>query len=309
MIQISTCPPRRNRLLSLLLTLIVLALLAVVGISVYAASVLTNGTHKPLNMEFAAQISQPRTDVSFSSRDSGITLNGWLVKATNPSGRSFVMTHGWQANRTEPHFHDIANAMLADGYDVLLYDLRSCGESGGDRFTLGNKEDEDVLGAYDYMKQQGYDPAQITMFGVSMGGASVIEASSRMTDVGAIVIDSTFANLRPIVERELPKRSNLPDFMSQPILFTGKLLFGMDADLRPADAVRALPERAFLFMHGSGDTFITPDNSAQLKEASSNPDSKLVIYQAGQHVSTYADNPDAYLRDLKGFINQQISNQ
>jgi len=295
-----------SRIVRLLLALLVVALLAVTGISVYAASVMTTGNHKPIDQALSAKLPTVRESVSFNSRESGLLLKGWVFKAANPTGRSFVFVHGWMGNRIEVGFEGIANDLLAHGYDVLMFDLRSCGESQGDRFTIGNKEDSDVLGAYDFMKARSYDPHTMTFLGVSMGAASLIEAANRMTDVGAIVIDSTFSYLRPILERELPKRTNLPNFMNSAILLAGPV-FGMNADLKPEDAVRALPKRAFLFFHGTGDTFITPDNAERLKAASSNPDSKLLILKAGQHVKTYNDNPELYMSTLYSFLDQQLA--
>jgi fermentation-respiration switch protein FrsA (DUF1100 family) len=84
-------------------------------------------------------------------------------------------------------------------------------------------------------------------------------------------------------------------------------LFGLNPNLRPVDAVRALPGRAFLFFHGGADTFIPVSNASRLAHASTNRESKLVIVPGADHVKSYRTNPSLYLGTLHAFIDQQVA--
>jgi fermentation-respiration switch protein FrsA (DUF1100 family) len=296
----------RRRLVHVLLGVVAVLLLAYLAVGVVVANQLTMGTHRPL--ERAASAVQPSfEDVSFQSRVDHLTLRGWLYKAEAPSGRSAIIVHGFRQNRVNLDFNAIglAQHLLSEHYDVLLFDLRSCGESAGQRFTLGTLEPRDLLGAYDFMRERGYPPGRMAIIGDSMGAAIVIDASPELAAVGALVADSAFARLRPLLDRDLPSNSHLPGFFD-PGIYLASGMFGLDADLRPVDRVRAMPARAFLFIHGSADTFVPLANSTELRQASANPESRLLVVPGADHVKSFTANPDLYLSILDPFLDQQI---
>jgi pimeloyl-ACP methyl ester carboxylesterase len=284
------------------------AALAYASVSAIAATILTAGTHDTAKIP-AAAIGPVHEDVSFMSRDDGLRLRGWLFHASIPTGRSVIFVHGWQANRVDTGFGTdaIARDMIQHGYDALLFDLRSCGESDGDRFTLGTSEPRDLLGAYDFMRSQGYDPARMVVVGDSMGAATVIEASPQLRDVGALVADSAFSELRPLIEKELPRRSHLPSAFSWGVITAARTLYGIEPDLRPVDVVASLPERAFLFFHTTGDDFIPSTDAIALYRASSNAQTRLDLVPGQGHVQTYKSDPARYLATLYGFADQQMA--
>ena len=150
---------------------------------------------------------------------------------------------------------------------MLLFDLRSCGQSDGARFTLGKDEPRDLLGAYDFMKTRGYPPARMVVLGVSLGAATEIEAAAQMPDVGAMVSDSAYADLRPVLNDRLRKDSPLPFFFDLGIVTSASLFYGVNPDLRPIDAVRSLGNRAFLFIQASHDDWYPDSNAVDLYHA------------------------------------------
>jgi fermentation-respiration switch protein FrsA (DUF1100 family) len=81
----------------------------------------------------------------------------------------------------------------------------------------------------------------------------------------------------------------------------------MDADLRPVDRVRALPQRAFLFFHGTADDFVFPQQAEELRAASANPHSDLVLVPGAGHVKTYSADPAAYMARVYRFLDEQLA--
>lgn len=237
-------------------------------------------------------------------------LRGWLFHAPQSNGRSVVFIHGWQGNRVDTNsgLWEKARDMIDHGYDALLFDLRSCGSSDGSRFTLATDEPRDVLGAYDFMVHRGYAPHSMAMLGDSMGASSLIEAAPQMQDVGAMISDSAFAQLRPLVDKELPKRSHLPGIpFNWSVITAAHLIFGIDPDLRPVDVVRALPQRAFLFVQASDDDFIPSADATELYHASPDHDSRLVYLASDQHVHEYLAHPAAYMQTVYDFVDAELS--
>lgn len=293
-------------------SVVVLAVVGVyAGVCVYAANSLsTTGTHLPLTA--AADSIGPRwEDVAFASRGDHVTLRGWLFDAQAGGGRSAILLHGFTANRTDSgcDLPALTRAFVQAGYDTLVFDFRSFGQSDGNSFTLGWKEGRDVLGAYDFMKGRGYDPHLMAILGISMGGESMLGVAEELGDVGALVADSAYADLRPMLDRNITRYSNLPALFNAGIILAFQLFHGANPDFRPADHVRATPSRAFLFLHGGGDTFIPPANAVALKAASANPDSRLVVFPGSEHAQEFVDHPDQYLSTVFGFIDEQMGRQ
>jgi uncharacterized protein len=297
---------RRRGVIAVAAVLILLAL-GYAGVSIEMAQQLTRGNHLSLSQP-ASAVETPFSDVSFPSRVDHITLRGWLFKSPKPSARSVIIVHGLRQNRVNKDFNAIglSKDLLAHGYAVLLFDLRSCGKSEGDRFTLGTLEPRDLLGAYDFMRDQGFAPARMAIVGDSEGGVALIRAAKDLPSIGAVVSDSAFAELKPNLEALLPRETTLPRiFYPGGELASG--LFGLNANLRPVDDVRALSNRAFLFVHGGADSYIPPWNGYELRQASANAQSQLVIVPGADHVKSFRTNPAVYLKSLYAFLDQQIA--
>ncbi len=290
------------------LALALLLVIAYAGICLYAAATLsTTGTHRPLTAS-AVSIGTDWEDASFASRDDHITLRGWLFHSISRTGRSAILLHGFTANRTDQGFDEpaMARAFIAAGYDTLVFDFRSFGLSDGNGFTIGWKEGRDVLGAYDYMKSRGYDARRMAFLGVSMGAESMLGVAEQLSDVAALVADSAYANLRPILDLDITRYSGLPGFFNPGIIAAGQLFYGLNPDFRPVDHVRDSPRRAFLFLVGARDTFIPTANAYELKSASTNPASRLVVFDGSAHAKEFHDHTMLYLSTVFDFIDQQM---
>jgi pimeloyl-ACP methyl ester carboxylesterase len=221
-----------------------------------------------------------------------------------------IFVHGWQGNRVDTGSGqgEKARDVVRHGYDALVFDLRSCGTSDGGRFTLATQEPRDVLGAYDFMVSRGYPAQRMTLLGVSMGASSMIEAAPQMPKVGAMISDSAFAELRPLVEKELPKRSHLPGFLFDwGVITSAHLLFGVDPDLRPVDVVHSLPQRAFLFVQATDDDFIPSSDATELGHAARNAGTRVRFIDAHAHVKEYLAHPAEYMTAVYAFIDQQLA--
>jgi|GEM_PF-695389 len=303
-LEIQVAAPRRRsskRLRNVLLatlTLILLTLPLIIAVG------MTWPIHLTMKAEVADWIGPKWRNVAFASHEDQVPLKGWLFNSEHPNGRSVVFIHGWYSQRYGNHA-PLARQLIKDGYDVLLFDQRASGESGGDHQTLGNKEWHDVLAAYDFMQAQGYQPAKMGMIGVSMGGASLLEASDQMPTLGAVVVDSGYAELRPLLEAELGRRLGPLSFYTGPTLALGPL-FGVDPDLRPVDKVRAQAERPILFFHSDSDELIPFAQAQELRAASHSPQSDLVVIHNAAHSLTYEQEPDTYRSRLYQFFDQQL---
>ncbi len=116
-------------------------------------------------------------DVSIKT-DDGVMLAGTLTipNAAATPLPGFVLVHGSGCNDRDetigPNkiFAQLANRLSNDGYEVLRYDKRSCGESGG-KFPVRDRLIADARAAIAYLRSQpGIDPKRIYVLGHSEGG-------------------------------------------------------------------------------------------------------------------------------------------
>jgi pimeloyl-ACP methyl ester carboxylesterase len=136
-------------------------------------------------------------DVSFASSD-GTKLEGWWVPAASPKG-TVVMVHGLNRSRVEmvrrvPFVHDA-------GWNALLFDLRHHGASGGVATTFGAKEKKDVEAATRLARERS--PGPVVLWGVSLGGASVVLAAAEDPAVAGVICDSSYRSLSDTVHHHL----------------------------------------------------------------------------------------------------------
>ena len=281
--------------------LVVLYLLA----SVVGARVAVAGSRAALAVP-PSSIGRSYSDVTFPSRLDDVALSGWLFTAAAPTGRSVILVHGWQGNREDVDFVPLTRELLARGYAVLLFDLRGSGSSGGDTQTFAHDEPRDVLGAYDFLRSRGYSPHLMTILGNSMGAATVLEAAPQLADVAALVSDSAFADLGDALQGGLTRFTHLPGVLAVPAMQAARL-YDVLPTLSPAEVVRSLPSRAFLFLHARGDRLLPVSNAITLRAASADTDSRLVVIDGTDHLDTYTHDPQGYVRTLLSFIDQQIA--
>ena len=280
-------------------------LLLLVGWTVLSALVvwsLAAARHQALGVR-PESIAVDHSNVEFPSRNDHLLLVGWLCRAPHSNGRSIILVHDWHQDRSA--MAPLARALISRGFDVLLFDLRAAGLSDGAWQTLGNHEAWDVLGAYDFMRRRGYRAGSMTLLGAGAGGAAVIQAAPQASDVAAIVSDSAYADLLPRFEATYAQVTHLPtitDDLAQAL----SRVTGIDPMLRPIDVVGRHPERAFLFVHSATDR-VTPEGDAeQLRDASANPSTQLVVVPGRDHLDTFSHDPERYLQVVNAFIAEQI---
>jgi len=129
--------------------------------------------------------------VVFRSAD-GLTLRGWYVPSRNRA--AVVLVHGAAENRL--WWLSEAEFLAGQGFGVLLYDNRAAGESDGDLQTWGDREQDDVIGALDFLQQRpDVDPDRLGAEGFSIGASTVALAAARDRRVRTVVLKAVWTGL------------------------------------------------------------------------------------------------------------------
>jgi len=275
------------------------------GICAYVA----NGLSRPdvlLNHEDAGSLGIPYEEVVFPSRVDSLRLSGWLFSRQG-STRGIVLVHGKPGHRANPEIGllPLAKDLHDLGYQVLTFDLRGWGSSQPSRFSLGQYESRDVLGAVDYLKTRGIE--KVGVIGFSMGAVSAILAAAQDTSIAALVEDSGYEDAREIVDQKLPKLSRLPVLFSPGVVLTAKLLYGIDFNsVKPIREVAMIKPRRVYFIHGEADTTIPVEHARRLFRAAGNPEDDLWIVPGAQHVKAYLDHREEYLERVGRFFAAEL---
>ena len=297
---------RRRRGL-LLGTSAILVALAYAGVSLVVAETLTKPYRRALASS-PADFDLAYEDVTFPSTGDGISLRGWFVPAAG-SDRVVLIVHGRNSNRTgdDGQYVPHAAALVAHGYNALLFDLRGHGESGGERYTLGTAEQRDVLGAVAYLKDRGFATERMGFWSHSMGAATVLLAAAVSPDVRTIVADSSFARLEDLLDEELPRASGLPGFFNPPILFFARTVFGADSRvLNPVEEVAGLPPDSLFVIHGETDGLIPVDHARRIAAAAGPALYDLWIVSGARHDRVSEVLPKQYERRVLTFFDAKL---
>ena len=135
--------------------ILLVALIAVFGISIFVGWSLTHPARKPVTTT-PASLHLSYDNIQFMSRNKDVQLKGWfLPSATGKKVRTVIFADGYAQNRLQNELPAIslAKSLVNDGYNVVMFDFRDCGESGGTETTVGQLEKQDLLGAVDWVKQ------------------------------------------------------------------------------------------------------------------------------------------------------------
>ena len=308
----SAAPLWRRRWLAIFGVVILIAAVAYLGIGAIVADKYT----LPLRQfypENAAQLGVPYQDVRLPARGDGVQIAGWYVPRAGAT-KAIIVVHGKDMSRATEFFDTFPNGRLAEmsgrlqagGFAVLMIDLRGHGQSGDARFTFGQLERRDVIGATDWLKAQGFKPGSIGALGVSLGAASTVGAAADDTDIDAIVVDSGFAELRPVIDANWNNATGLPNALIPGAWLMTRLLYGIDMwAARPVDEIGRIAPRPVLLIHTARDQMIASSHVDRMKAAL--PSAELWMAGGTAHARNYNADPAEYVRRVTAFFDKSLA--
>jgi dipeptidyl aminopeptidase/acylaminoacyl peptidase len=244
--------------------------------------------------------------IRFPSRQADISLSGWYLEV-NPNYPVVIVTHGMGDGKGDANVL-IASGMLEhNGFNVLLYDLRNFGDSDKDNghTGAGNKEYQDVLGAWDYLiNVKGYRPDQIGLYGISMGGAATLIAFGQEPRVAAAFVDSPFANMSETIKSEL-KQHHVPTFFETPAILMAGLINGERLLAHsPTEAINMDNGRPIFIVHETGDTRVSVNQTRELVALAQEKVANVSVWMPDgvEHVGAMFDFTNTYQQDLVSFF-------
>ena len=185
----------------------------------------------------------------------GVTLRGWRCPGAAPRRGTLVYLHGVGDNRAGAA--GVVARFGPSGFDVVAYDSRAHGASGGDACTYGFYEKHDLARVLDTLP-----PGPVVLFGTSLGAAVALQAAAVDARVSAVVAAETFSDLRTVVAERAPFVFKAGSFGRALRLAERQGSFQID-DVSPVAAAPAITVPVFL-AHGDADADTPPGHSRRV---------------------------------------------
>ncbi len=200
----------------------------------------------------------PYVDIQFLARDDTPLVGWWIPSTADMPRGTVIMCHG-QAGSMDGDTPQMV-PLHAAGFNVLMFNFRAHGHSGGKYLTMGMYEKEDLLGALDYLAEaHGIERAAV--LGFSMGAAAAMITASITDRISVIVADGCFVRFKNSMARWLRQRG-VPSYhvawhiaawtLAAAALRTGGRIDQVDVALW-AKHVKC----PVLFIHGEADPLIS----------------------------------------------------
>ena len=257
--------------------------------------------YKPIIRDlFHALESKPCEFVTIQSQD-GLTLSGryYHQKDGAPLAIGF---HGYKSCWLTD-FCGGADIAFQMGQNVLLIDERAHGKSQGRTITFGIKERHDLLCWVNYAIDRFGSDVRILLYGVSMGGATVLMASGLdlPANVKGIVADCPYSAPLDII-LEVGRQQNYPVRLIRPFVILGAKVYG-GFDVEETCGVEAVrySKIPILIIHGEADSFVPADMSRVIQETNPEMIRRHTFPGAGHALSYMVDTP-RYHKLVKEFM-------
>jgi hypothetical protein len=248
----------------------------------------------------------PSEELYITSFD-GLKLYARLfTQSAARSDRYVILVHGYKSSNQSMHHY--AYHYWQKGYNVLIPDLRACGNSEGKDIGMGWLDRKDIIGWVQLIVSINPE-AKIVLHGESMGAATVMMATGDKElpeNVKAVIEDSGYTSVYDILNSEIRARFGLPPF---PFVNIASRLSHIRSDynFKEASALKqvAKSKTPTLFIHGTGDGFVPCGMLLPLYEACSAPKEKLMVENA-EHCCSAFYAPEEYYNHVFNFIEKYV---
>lgn len=231
-----------------------------------------------------------------------LKLKGYYYNKYPDSNKVIIIHHGYTANHYVcVQFLDI---FFEQGFNVLLVDMRSHGNSEGEYITYGYKEQKDLDLWVNLIRSIIGKDGIIGLHGQSMGGATVLMYGGNHSEkIDFVIADCAYSNGKEILRYQF-KQAEVPFFPVYNIVNREcKSRCGFDMNkISPIDCIKD-KEIPILFIHGTGDDVVPVNMSEEMFSVKKGNKNKLLIIPDAIHVGAYSKDKESYVKAVKEFIN------
>ncbi len=181
-----------NRVLKTCLFALGLMSIVLLAIPALVTSHMTKGPVVFGRVYTAEEFGLTSNRLSLSTSD-GLNIVAYEVQTQNP--KAIVIFLSGIHNPSVTAFFGHSKMLEQHGYASMLVEMRAHAPSDGRKIALGYREHMDVAAAVEYIQsEQRYHGVPIVVYGVSMGGATAINAAARIPEIAAVISVSAYSS-------------------------------------------------------------------------------------------------------------------
>lgn len=220
-------------------------------------------------------------NVCFKTED-GILIKGWFLP--NPdSEKTIILMHGWGMNRADIFKNTY---FLRDlGYNLMYFDFRALGESGGSVSSIGYLEVKDLQAAIRFLKEtRPFACQKIGLYGLSMGGMVAICEAAQNKEIVCVAAEASYYSFRKVVSRWAWVHNKVPYFPVMPIVlhYMRKRLMVNPEKFSPKFNVPKIAPRPIFIIHGRYDNLV-PAAQAKLLYKNAGEPKEIWLVPGAKH--------------------------
>ncbi|HCL4438978.1 hydrolase [Clostridium botulinum] len=240
----------------------------------------------------------------------GYTLKGTYMENPHKTKNSVVIVHGIRSSRWESMKY--ADLYLDKGFNILIYDSRYHGLSGGSDVTYGYYEKYDLDQCIDWLERK--NPGGIIGAHGESLGASTILLHSKMNlsknRVKFYVADCPYSNLEELLKNKLNEELHINNkiitdlllfYSGACALLKSKFLY---SSVSPIDSIKTV-QTPIMFIHGDKDIYIPKKMSEEMYNIKPGIKEIYIAPNAG-HAQAYLYNKKEYRKNLYKFIDKYV---
>jgi len=218
-------------------------------------------------------------DVTFPAAD-GTRLHGWFV-AGAAKQPVVLYCHGNAGNISQRI--DALVQLHRLGLSVFIFDYRGYGKSAGNPSEAGTGQD--ALGAFAWLRQQGWEASRMIYFGRSLGAAVALQMALEQPPAG-LVLETPFTSIAELGRHHYP-------------LLYRVLGWLVDLEYDNARKIPAVKTR-LLITHGTADTIVPQAMAERLYHLAPGPKRLVLLADLGHNDNFFGSV--AYRQAWKTFL-------
>lgn len=239
-----------------------------------------------------------KNTLSVLINSNGENIEIWETTIDSSKG-VVILFHGYLGQKSSL----IDNAFLFNkmGYNTILVDFRASGNSDGNFTTIGYLEAENVKSVYEYAKEKY---SNITLYGISMGAASIMRAISIYNlESQKVILECPFSTMKQTIRNRF-ERFHVPTFILVDLLtFWGGKIHGFDAfSHNPVDYSKDIHVKTLL-MSGDEDPNVQNFETDKIFKNIGTSDKSIYIFKGAGHENYIYNYTDEWYATVDKFLN------